>query len=169
MASIRQWLSNFSVVRDARALTAALAPIAASHSTRNIVSPALAIKTGGSALVKSGAASYAMVGGVLVNTATATDMAALSGTVTNAKFNVFCFYVDAAGTLTTVMGAEAATLAGVKLPPQSATKALIGFVVINPTGTGNFVGGTTALDDATVVPNAAYVNVTGGLDPAVTP
>ena len=28
----------------------------------------------------------------------------------------------------------------------------IGFVIINPTGSGSFVGGTTALDDATVVP-----------------
>ena len=46
-------------------------------------------------------------------------------------------------------------------------KALIGFVVINPTGTGNFVGGTTPLDDATVVPNAAYVNTTEGFDPTV--
>lgn len=36
--------------------------------------------------------------------------------------------------------------------------AVFGYVIINPTGTGNFVGGTTALDDGTVVPNAVYVN-----------
>jgi hypothetical protein len=35
---------------------------------------------------------------------------------------------------------------------------MIGFVIVNPTGTGDFVGGTTDLDDATVAPNAVYVN-----------
>ena len=41
-------------------------------------------------------------------------------------------------------------------------------MVISPTGTGNFVGGTTPLDDATVVPNAAYVNlVAASFDPTV--
>jgi hypothetical protein len=44
---------------------------------------------------------------------------------------------------------------------------MIGFVIINPTGTGPFVGGTTALDDATVVPNAVFVNVTGAFDPSI--
>lgn len=88
-------------------------------------------------------------------------MAALAGTVTNAKFNVFAFYVDAAGTLTSAMGTEGATLTAVVFPTVATTKAVIGFVIINPTGTGNFVGGTTALDDATVVPNAVYVNTPG--------
>ena len=57
--------------------------------------------------------------------------------------------------------------AAVKWPPLPAGKALVGFVVINPTGTGNFVGGTTALDDATVVPNAAYVSCGGAFDPTI--
>lgn len=34
----------------------------------------------------------------------------------------------------------------------------IGFTIINPTGTGNLVGGITPIDDATVVPNAVHVN-----------
>ena len=38
---------------------------------------------------------------------------------------------------------------------------VIGYVIINPTGTGNFVGGTTELDDSTVVPNAVFVNTQG--------
>ena len=85
-------------------------------------------------------------------------MAALAGTVTNAKFNVFAFTVNAAGTLATRMGVEGATLGGITFPTIPDGEVVIGYVIINPTGTGNFVGGTTVLDDATVVPNAVYVN-----------
>lgn len=118
--------------------------------------------------VKTGAAvCYAILSGVLVKISAATDMAVLAGTVTNAKFNVFAFFVDASGTLTSAMGTEGATLAAVKFPPIPATSACLGFVIINPTGTGNFVGGTTPLGDATVVPNAAYVSITGAFDPSI--
>lgn len=120
----------------------------------------LAIKAGASALAKTVNTIQAMVGGTLVSKAAA-DMAALAGTVVNATFNVYAFFLDAAGTLTTVMGTAGATLADVVIPQASATRAMIGYVIINPTGTGNFVGGTTALDDATVVPNAVYVNTVG--------
>lgn len=123
-------------------------------------SAGLAIKTSSSALAKSANAVYANVGGTLVTKA-AGDMPALSGTVTADAFNVFSFFIDAAGTLTTVMGTEGATLAEVVMPRSTSERALVGFVVINPTGTGNFVGGTTALDDGTVVPNAVYVNNVG--------
>lgn len=118
----------------------------------------LAIKTGGSALAKFANTLYYMIGGNLYKKTTA-DCAALSGTVTNAKFNVFVFYIDASGTLTTSMGTEGATLADVVFPAfDPSTKCMIGYVIINPTGTGNFVGGTTPLDDATVVPNAVYID-----------
>ena len=120
----------------------------------------LAIKAGASALAKTVNTVQAMVGGTLVSKAAA-DMAALAGTVVNATFNVYAFFLDAAGTLTTVMGTAGATLANVVIPQANATRALVGYVIINPTGTGNFVGGTTALDDATVVPNAVYVNTVG--------
>jgi hypothetical protein len=136
-------------------------------SSQSLSSAALAIKAGSSAIVKTGAALYAVAQGVLVTKTSATDMAALVGTVTNTKFNVFCFYVDSAGTLTSQMGTEGATLATVVWPATPAGKAQIGFIVVNPTGTGNFVGGTTALDDATVVPNVAYVNTQGAFDPTV--
>lgn len=122
----------------------------------------LVIKAGGGVLVKTGAnATVLSVNGILASIAAATDMPALVGTVTNATFNVFVFAQDSAGTRTTTMGTGAATLAGVKFPVIPDTKATIGFIVVNPTGTGNFVGGTTALDDATVVPNVVYVNCGG--------
>jgi hypothetical protein len=53
------------------------------------------------------------------------------------------------------------------MPTVPVGKAQLGFVIINPTGTGPFVGGTTPLGDATVVPNAAYVNTIGPFDQTV--
>lgn len=117
----------------------------------------LAIKTSSSALAKTAAAMKYLIDGQMYSLA-AGDMAALAGTVTNAKFNVFVFTVDAAGNVYTQMGTEGATLGAVVMPTIADNRAVIGFVIINPTGTGNFVGGTTALDDGTVVPNAVYVN-----------
>lgn len=93
----------------------------------------------------------------------AADMPTLVGTVLNGTFNVFCFYVNAAGTLSVAMGTAGATLAQVVFPTYDPTQvAMLGFILINPTGTGNFIGGTTALDDATVVPNTVYVDTTNG-------
>lgn len=128
-------------------------------------SGALAINGAGNAAVKIGAAIYATAQGVLVTKAANTVMAALVGTVTNAKFNVFCFFIDSAGVLTSSMGTQGATLGAVLWPVIPPNKAMIGFVIINPTGAGNFVGGTTALDDAGVVPNAVYINTLAGFDP----
>lgn len=133
--------------------------------SQTLGSAGLTIKAVGSAVVKAASAFYAVANGVPVTKTANTDMAALSGSVTNAKFNVFCFFIDSAGTLTSSMGTEGATLAAITWPTFPANKACIGFVVINPTGTGPFVGGTTALDDVTVVPNAAYVNTVGAFDP----
>lgn len=165
--TVARFLAGISASSDREALRAVINPIADRCSTQVLSTPGLAIKTGGSAIVKAGTAFYACVQGILLTKAANTDMAALSGAVTNAKFNVYCFYVDSAGTLTSAMGAEGATLATVKWPEPPQGKAMIGFVIINPTGTGNFVGGTTALDDATVVPNAVYVNTVGDFDPSI--
>ena len=121
-------------------------------------SPGLAIKTGGSAVVKAGSAFKVYSEGTYVHKAANTDMAALSGTVTNAKFNVFMFTVDSSGNLKSYMGTEASARSGVVFPTITDGETVLGFIEVNPTGTGNFVGGTTALDDATVVPNVVYVN-----------
>src|SRR5687768_4209726 len=73
----------------------------------------LVIKAGSSALVKAATAHRVYVEGTLVVVAANTDMAALAGTVTNAKFNVFVFTVNAAGTQRSYMGTEASTIGGV--------------------------------------------------------
>jgi hypothetical protein len=167
--TVQRYINSLANMSDRAPLRAIFRPVADRMSTQVLSTPGLAIKTGGSTLVKTGgSACYAMVNGTLVKIAASTDQAALSGTVTNAKFNVFCFYVDAAGTGTSAMGTEGATIGAVVFPPVPEQKAWLGFVIINPTGTGNFVGGTTALDDATVAPNAVYVNLTGAaFDPTL--
>jgi hypothetical protein len=137
-------------------------------TSKQLNTAALVIKAGASALVKTGAAAcHAIAGGALRSIAAATDMAALSGTTVNATFNVYTHMIDSAGTLTTVMGTAGATLAAVKFPDIPSGKSVIGFTIINPTGTGDFVGGTTAIDDATVVPNAVHVSVIGAFDPSI--
>lgn len=143
------------------------APLFDRNSSLMTSTAGLVIKAGGSALAKSGAtAAYAIANGVLQKIAAATDMAALSGTVTNATFNVFCFFIDSAGVITSAIGTQGATLAAVIFPQFPTQKALIGYIIINPTGTGDFVGGTTALDDGTVVPNAVFISALSGFDPA---
>jgi len=137
-----------------------------------LVSGALAIKAGGGVLVKAVNATYACAlnaaGQVVLLTKVAnTDMAALAGTVTNAKFNVFCFFQDSAGTLTTLMGVEAATIGAVVFPTFPTNKAWMGMIIVNPTGAGNFVGGTTPLDDVGVIPNVVYVNGISSFNPSL--
>lgn len=133
----------------------------------------LVIKAGGSALVKAGNRFNATISdgkmGRQVQKAANTDMAALSGTVVNATHNVFAFFIDGAGTLTSAMGVAGASLAAVKFPPVPVGKACIGYTHINPTGTGDFVGGTTPIDDATVVPNAIHNDIVGPFDPTIIP
>ncbi len=165
--TVTRLLNGVPDVTMRRNLQLILNAIADRYSSQCLSSSGLAISGTNTKVKTGGSDTYALANGTLVKVASATDMAVLSGSVTNAKFNVFAFYVDAAGTLTSQMGTEASTLAGVVIPTVPVGKAQLGFVIINPTGTGPFVGGTTPLGDATVVPNAAYVNTTGPFDQTV--
>ena len=158
-------LNGIAAQRDREAVRNALSPIVDRFSSMALSSAGLAIKAGSSAIVKTGATDqYLIANGIMRKITAATDMAALSGTVANATFNAYSFFIDSAGTVTSQMGTAGATLVTMKLAPQPQGKALIGFVIINPTGTGDFVGGTTALDDGTVTPTAVYVNPVGPFD-----
>lgn len=106
---------------------------------------------------------YALVNGVLVKVTTAEYVVA--GTVLTATFNVFVLYVNSSGTVAAAMGTGAATIGAVVFPAIPADCAVIGFAIVNPTGTGSFVGGTTDFDDATVAPNAVYINTVGSFNP----
>lgn len=168
--TIAQVLAGVHDAGDRQSLRTILQNIADRLTCVTFQSAALRIKGGSaSAIVQSNAVWSGLVQGIHVTKATSTDMAALVGTVTNAKFNVFFFFIDSAGTLTSAMGTEGATLAAVVPPPIPIGKTVIGYITINPTGTGNFVGGTTALDDATVVPTAVFVNTIGPFDPTLLP
>lgn len=119
----------------------------------------LAIGTGSKKKVKVVTIARCVINCLLKSVAAGTEIV-LAGTVTNAKFNVFVLYATDTDTAAAAMGTEAATLAAVAWPVIPANAAVLGILIVNPTGTGNFVGGSagTDLDDATVVPNAVYIN-----------
>ena len=152
-------------------LVADLEQVRQDPTSCTLASAGLAIFGAGSAIVKAVnavqymASSAVGVTPVYGKTTASMNMAALVGSVTAAKFNVFVFSWSDDGTgtrtLKAYMGVEGATRAAVVFPTVPTNEAVAGFVEINPTGTGNFVGGTTVLDDATVVPNASYVNIIG--------
>lgn len=165
--TMQRWLEAISDHRAKFNLARLFYPLFDRESSTALNSAGLVI-SGTTTLAKIGASDfYALATGVTVKVAAATNMAALVGTVVNGTFNTFCFFVDAAGTLTSAMGTAGATLAAMVYPQFPEGKALIGFIIINPTGTGNFVGGTTGLSDGTVVPNTVYINATSGFDPYV--
>ncbi len=165
---LRNYLAQISDTSARYALLNILHPLLNRLRSATLSTAGLVIKAGGSTLAKTGSAvTHYIADGVKGRIAGSTDMPALVGTVTNAAFNVFVFVVDKAGTVTVQMGTEGATEAAIKWPKLDQKKAIVGFIIINPTGTGNFVGGTTALDDGTVAPGAAYVSPVGAFDPAV--
>lgn len=168
LETIARYLEGISDITTRRMVDLITKPIGDRLSSQTHVSGALRIH-GGSASPKAqlNANYYGVAQGVLLTIASATDMPVLSGTVANGAFNVFCFFVNSAGTVSTVMGIAGATLGAVIFPVVPERNAMIGYVIINPTGTGNFVGNTTNLDDGTVVPNAVFVNTLGAFDPSI--
>ena len=149
-------------VRVRRLLENALRPMVDRYSTQALATAGLVIKAGASALAKTGATAFhGIVKGKLVTIAASTDMPALVGSITAAYYNVFCFFIDEASTVTVAMGTEGATRDAVKFPAFPENKALVGFLIV--TYASAFTGGTTALDTATT----QYVSPTGPIDPAV--
>jgi len=166
--TITRYLAGVAAARDREALAAVLKPIGDRLSTQSLTSAGLVIggTTKLTARTSASLVYYASVKGKILTKAVSTEMATLVGTVTEGAFNVYCFFIDAAGTLTSAMGTQAATLAAVKFPDFPEGKALVGFIAVQPT-TGSFVGGTTALDDGTVIPRTVYVSPVGPFDPSV--
>ena len=158
--TLTQALSNVSANTDLLAIRNALSPIYDRFNSCAHNSAGLVIKTGGSTLAKTGSTAwYGTAKGVSNAIAAATDMPVLVGSITAAYFNVFCFFIDSAGTVTAAMGREGASLAAVDFPDFPLGKALVGYLVVTHSST--FVGGTTALDTATTV----YVSPIGPFNP----
>lgn len=123
------------------------------------------IGTTSKATVSTANAIEYSVANLLYALAISADFWTLTGfDVTNGMYNVCLLCVDDGGTMTIGAGTEAATLAGVVLPDTPADSCVIATLEVHPTGTGDFTGGTTELDDATVVPNAVYTDVGGHPD-----
>lgn len=134
-----------------------LAALIKGMQNRVLTDPGLRIKGGsGSALAQAHTATYAKVNDVLVTKAADTDMPAVAGTVANGEYGIYLWTINSSGTLAQQTLADAATLAGIVFPNIPTDEAVVGAMLIHPTGAGDFVGGTTDLDDATVVPNAVF-------------
>lgn len=155
-------LAPVAAQTDRNAVRTAVAPLTDRYSSCALNSAGLVIKTGGSTLAKTGASDqYLVVDGALVKIAAATDMPALTGIDIGAgKYNVVCFFVDKAGTVTAAAGTEAAAIANVDWPAFPAQEALVGALLIYYASA--FTGGTTPLDTATTV----YLSPTGPFDPS---
>ena len=160
--SISQYLEGIPNTQMQNAVRPVLNAIGDRVSTQSLTSAGLVIKTGGSALAKTGASAYyGVVKGKLVTVGAGVYIPALSGTITAGKYNVFCFFIDSASTVTSVKGIEGAAIGNVVFPSIPEGKAMIGFLLITYAST--FTGGTTALDTATTV----YVNTVGAFDPSI--
>jgi len=159
---VNQQLAAMDSQNEQAALRPLLNALADRMSSQATSTAGLVIKAGGGVLAKTGAAAFAGVAnGVPVAIAAATDMPALTGTITANKFNVYCFFIDSASVVTVAQGTEGATLAAVKFPPFPVGKALVGYLVITYAST--FTGNSTALDTATTV----YVSPVGAFDPTI--
>lgn len=160
--SISQYLEGIPNTEIQNAIRPVLNAIGDRVSTQSLTSAGLVIKAGGGVLAKTGASAYyGVVKGKIVTVGAGVDMPALSGTITAGKYNVFCFFIDSASTVTSVKGIEGAAIGNVVFPSIPEGKAMIGFLLITYAST--FTGGTTALDTATTV----YVNTVGAFDPSI--
>ena len=158
-------ITTSPVMSDA-ALRSALGKLQGYVTDAVFSSAGLAIGSGSKKKIKIANTVYSYINGVFVTKTTEEETLTSAHNVTNAKFNVLVVSMSSAGTVTVSAGTEGATLAAVVAPTIPTDNVVLGFVIINPTGTGNFVGGTTDLDDATVAPGAVYVNTTYPFNPA---
>lgn len=162
--TIQQFLAKIGAGSDREVLAALFQNMAAQHNTQALTSAGLVIKAGGGVLAKTNTSTttYFLVGGRLASIAANTDMPALTGlTIAANTFNVACFFLSAAGTVSVRFGTQGATAGAVVFPDFPVGQALIGFLLITHSST--FTGNTTPLDTATTV----YVSPVGAVDPTL--
>ena len=159
MEKLSQRINQLSNQADARNLYLVLEDVYKRLGNVGLTTANLTIATTKPKL-KSQADYYAFVNGILVKKATTDNLITLTSAsnCANALFNVTVFTINSSGTITNRAGTAGATLAAITWPSLPSDEAIFGILLVNPTGTGGFVGGTTDLDDATVAPNAVYLN-----------
>jgi len=160
--TMTRWLEGVARAKDRWSLRKILFPLVDRYSSLPLTSAGLEISST-TTLAKTGSADfYAAVQGSLVKIAAGTNMPALTGiNISAGYYNVVCFYVNAAGTVSVVAGQQASTLGGVVFPQPPSGEALVGFLII--TYASAFTGGTTVLSTATTV----YVSPIGPFDATV--
>lgn len=159
MENLSRRINQFSNKSDARNLYLTLAPVYKKLGNVALTIPTLTTATT-TTKIKSTTDFYGFVGGILVKKAATDNLITLttSANTTNALFNVVVFTINNSGTITNRYGTQGASLAAMTWPTMPAEEAIFGILLLNPTGTGDFVGGTTAVNDVTVVPNAVYIS-----------
>ena len=94
---VNQQLAAMDSQNEQAALRPLLNALADRMSSQATSTAGLVIKAGGGVLANTGAAAFAGVAnGVPVAIAASTDMPALTGTITAAKYNVYCFFIVSA-------------------------------------------------------------------------
>ncbi len=169
--TIQRDLQAVAANTDRYSLQRVINPLADRSSACMLGTAAIVISAGGAATAKTGASAvYALTTSSsgakssMVSIAAATVLTPNTGVTLISTFNVYVFYIDSAGTITSAMGTAATTLAGVIWPPTPVGKAIIGGFTVNPTA-GSFTGNTTLLDAANT--NVVYFSPVGAFDPTV--
>jgi hypothetical protein len=159
--TLSRLLNALSIRRDVNVYRLVLAPTVDLQSCQSFISATI-VPSVGAVTAKVGAVDwYGIASGVLVKVAATTVLPALVGTIAQNTFNVYAYYVDSAGVVTSQMGVAGTTLAGVKWPTRPTGKAYLGASLFNPTA-ASFIGGTTLADAANT--NHVGLNALGGFD-----
>lgn len=160
--TVTRYLNQIHDQRDLANLRPMIEGIADALSCQSMERAAIAASTGATTCKIGATDWYGIAQGKLQKVAAATVLPALSGTIAQNTFNVYCFYIDSAGTITSQMGTAGATKDLIKFPVRPVGKTLIGAAMFNPTA-GAFVGGTTNADAANT--NIVGLNTMGAFDP----
>ena len=187
MASIKQRIQSLSILRDAfhlrklweaalvdmtelrTELAALLVDVTAIRTSyvnartalanMCLTDPDIAIGTTPAKIKTTNSVEY-LISGVWYTKGATDDLWTLTGfDCTNDNYNKCLLCLDASGDPQIVAGTEASAAASVTLGAIPSAYSVLGMVLVNPTGTGDFTGGTTALNDGTVVPNAVYTDL----------
>lgn len=148
-----------------RTMRRILSAMANALSGQMLAPAALVISGAAAVTAKTGAVAVnATVNGRLLSIPAATVLPVLAGTVLINTFNIFVFYTNAAGVITSNMGTAGTTLNGVIWPQTPIGSVIVGALTVNPT-TASFIGNTTALDAANT--NVVYISPVGAFDPSI--
>lgn len=160
--TIRQLLEGVAGATTRRFLQIILEALGDKFSSCVIQNPGMVITGLAGTTAKTGATDLVYIAqGVPVSIAGGTALPALVGSIGAGAFGIFGFFGDKAGTITSAMGAQGATLSAARFPYCPEGCAIIGYLIV--TDALAFTGGTTALDAATTI----YCSPDGAFDPSV--